>query len=83
MMEKKAVDKNRYKGIVFAVIASILWSTGGLLVKLSNWHPLAISGGRSLIAALVMLVYLRRPKITKSKAQIIGAITYSTTVMFL
>ncbi|NLY66881.1 MAG: DMT family transporter [Tissierellia bacterium] len=81
-MEKKAVDKNRYKGIVFAVIASILWSTGGLLVKLSNWHPLAISGGRSLIAALVMLVYLRRPKITKSKAQIIGAITYSTTVMF-
>lgn len=82
MMEKKAVDKNRYKGIVFAVIASILWSTGGLLVKLSNWHPLAISGGRSLIAALVMLVYLRRPKITKSKAQIIGAITYSTTVMF-
>ncbi|NLX62010.1 MAG: DMT family transporter [Tissierellia bacterium] len=80
-MESKAADKNRYKGIIYVAIASILWSTGGLLIKLSNWNPVALSGARSLISALVMLIYLKRPKITRSKPQILGAITYSATVM--
>ncbi len=80
-LESKAADKNRYKGIIYVAIASILWSTGGLLIKLSNWNPVALSGARSLISALVMLIYLKRPKITRSKPQILGAITYSATVM--
>ena len=65
-----------------AVIASVLWSIGGLLVKLLDWNPVAISGTRSIIAALVLLAYIKKPKITKSKPQILGAIAYSTTVLF-
>ncbi|HHV45375.1 MAG TPA: DMT family transporter [Tissierellia bacterium] len=76
------MENDRYKGIAYVVIASILWSTGGLLIKLSDWNPIAISGSRSLISALIMLAYIKKPKITKSKPQIIGAIAYAATVLF-
>lgn len=81
-MYRKIIENDRYKGIVCVVIASILWSTGGLLIKLSDWNSIAISGSRSLISALIMLAYIKKPKITKSKPQIIGAIAYTATVLF-
>jgi len=79
---KEIIHSSRFKGIMSAVIASVLWSIGGLLVKLLDWNPVAISGARSIIAALVLLAYIKKPKITKSKPQILGAIAYSTTVLF-
>ena len=79
---KEIIHSSRFKGIMSAVIASVLWSIGGLLVKLLDWNPVAISGTRSIIAALVLLAYIKKPKITKSKPQILGAIAYSTTVLF-
>lgn len=81
-MYRKIIENDRYKGIAYVVIASILWSTGGLLIKLSDWNSIAISGSRSLISALIMLAYIKKPKITKSKPQIIGAIAYTATVLF-
>jgi len=82
ILYRKIIENDRYKGIAYVVIASILWSTGGLLIKLSDWNPIAISGSRSLISALIMLAYIKKPKITKSKPQIIGAIAYAATVLF-
>ncbi len=49
----------RIIAILFVVAASLLWSTGGLLIKMVSWHPLAISGMRSGISALVMLLFFR------------------------
>ena len=79
---KEIIHSSRFKGIMLVLIASVLWSIGGLLVKLLDWNPVAISGTRSIIAALVLLAYIKKPKITKSKPQILGAIAYSTTVLF-
>ncbi len=77
----ETVMKNlRVKAMLYLVIASVLWSTGGLLIKLVDWNPVAISGARSGISALLMLVYLRKPiKITKEKG--FGAVFYSATVI--
>ena len=36
------------------VVTALLWSTGGFLVKGIHWHPVAIAGMRSLIAATVI-----------------------------
>lgn len=76
------IKKDRYKGITLAAIASIMWSTGGIFIKLVDWNPVSIAGLRSLVAALVMLVYIRKPKFTKSKPQILGIIAVCTTVLF-
>jgi drug/metabolite transporter (DMT)-like permease len=41
------------QGAVF--LCAVFWSTGGLCIKLIDWHPISIAGGRSFIAALFML----------------------------
>lgn len=69
------------KGILFLVIAALLWSSGGFLIKWVAWNPLAIAGARSLIAAGLMLLYRRRFDFNWSPAQIGGAIAYAATVI--
>jgi drug/metabolite transporter (DMT)-like permease len=71
----------RRRAIIFLVIASVLWSLGGLLIKLVNWNALAIAGMRSAITALVLLIYLGRPRFDWSPAQIGGALAYTCTVI--
>lgn len=70
----------RYKAIVFLALSAILWSFGGLFIKLVSWNPLAIAGLRSFIAVLVLLAYVRHPRFTWSFPQMGGAIAYAVTV---
>lgn len=74
------MKNTRMKAILFLIGASVLWSTGGLLIKLVNWNPVAIAGARSGISALLMLAYLRKP-VHVEKEKVVGAIFYSTTVI--
>ena len=76
-----SLKKDRHKAIILAIVASALWSTGGMFVKLVDWNPVAISGTRSFAAGLVLLLYIKKPKITKSKSQTLGSITYALTVL--
>lgn len=80
-MTEEEVKQTRFKGILLAVMASVLWSIGGILLKLVDWNPIAIAGSRSLISSLVFIAYIGKPKITKSKPQIFGAISYALTVI--
>ena len=63
------------------VITALLWSTGGFLVKSIQWHPVAIAGMRSLIAAAVILIAIRKPELTWSLPQLGGAVCYAGTVI--
>lgn len=51
------------------------------MIKNVDSNPLAISGIRSMIASLVILVALGRPKFTWSLPQIASALSYSATVI--
>ncbi len=62
-------------------IAAILWSTGGFLIKLVSWNPIAIAGMRSAIGALVMLFFVKRPRFHFSFPQLGGALCYSIVVL--
>lgn len=75
------LEASRTKSIFLLLAAAALWSLGGFLVKFVQWNPLAISGARSVIAALVMLAVIGRPRLPKSLPQIIGALAYSATVI--
>jgi drug/metabolite transporter (DMT)-like permease len=72
--------KIRHKAIVFLALSAILWSFGGLFIKLVSWNPMAIAGLRSFIAVLVLLAYVRHPRFTWSFPQMGGAIAYAVTV---
>ena len=43
-------------------ICALLWSTGGIFIKLISWSPLLIAGARSLISAGVLGAYMAYTK---------------------
>ena len=70
----------RSRAIIFLLLSAILWSFGGLFIKLVSWNPVAIAGLRGFIAMVVLIVYVRHPHFKWSFAQIGGAIAYAVTV---
>lgn len=71
----------RGKAIAAVALCALLWSTGGLFIKIVSWNPFALAGVRSLVGGLVILVYLRRPRFTWSFAQIAGALCYAACMI--
>jgi drug/metabolite transporter (DMT)-like permease len=73
------------------LLCATLWSTSGLFIKLVDWHPLQIAGGRSALAALVLLVVKlprtmgRNGNFRRSTADfrytIAGGCTYAATMI--
>ena len=51
-------SNTRYLGTACVLAASLCFSTGGLLMKLIPWNPLAINGVRNAIAAVVIGLYI-------------------------
>ena len=72
---------SRNRAVSALLISVLFFSTSGLLIKLSSWDALALTGARSLIAAVVIWVYLRHPNFTWSRVQVGGAILYTLTVI--
>ncbi len=80
MNSRKTGRDNFYP--VLILMSALCFSTGGILVKLVPWSSMAISSGRSIIAAVLLLVYMkiRRHKFVFNKAMLIGgcAIAFSS-----
>ena len=69
------------KGTLYVLIAAMLFSLGGLCIKLVPWSPLAINGTRNLISAIIIGVYLKiiGHKIVINPAVLFGAVCMSAT----
>lgn len=80
-MVEKSIDKLRLKAIIYIVIAAILLSTGGIILKYVDMNPMAIASSRGLISAIVVWIYLKKPNFTFSKPQVIGAFSYAMMVI--
>jgi drug/metabolite transporter (DMT)-like permease len=50
----------RRKAILFLILAAILWSTAGVLVKALDWGPLSILAGRGIFTSILFMIYMRR-----------------------
>ena len=53
-----ALDTQRGRSILLMALCAVLWSTAGLFIKMIPWNPLVIAGGRSLVAAFVVFIYM-------------------------
>jgi len=69
----------RIHAVWLLVLVTLLWSSGGVLVKLVDWHPLATAGMRSAIAGLVVLAFLRRPRFRFSWSLWGGAVAFAAS----
>ena len=74
--------KKHRQAIGLLVVAAVLWSSSGLLVKIITWQPLSILSGRSLLAAVVFWIFLRRPRLRWTPVQIVGALGYVLAQLF-
>ena len=72
----------RRKATILIMLAAVSWSSGGLFIKLLHWEPFSILSGRSILAAMVFLVYLRRPSIDWTGIQIVGGLGYVGAQLF-
>ena len=64
------------KGIIAILIAAILWSSGGILIKLITLHPMQISFFRGIFAALVFAIIFRK------KAFIFNGMTFVNGIFY-
>jgi drug/metabolite transporter (DMT)-like permease len=60
---------------------TLLWSTGGVLVKWISCDPMTIAGMRSLLAIPMLLLFFRGNRFTWSVAQIGAALCYAANVI--
>ena len=72
---------SRTSAIVMFACTAILWSFGGLMIKMVSLNPIAIASIRSAIAAIMLLIIVGKPKFTWSLPQVGGAISYVLTVL--
>lgn len=69
---------NHSKAVISMCIVAFLWSLAGLNIKLINWSPFAITGGRSILVLILLT-----PVVMHSKHRVItkpvlwGAIFYT------
>jgi drug/metabolite transporter (DMT)-like permease len=66
---------------LLVLAAAVLWSTGGAAIKLCGLSAWQIAGGRSLVAALVLLALAREARGRPSPRILAVAVAYAFTVV--
>lgn len=69
--------KEHNKGIIFILIAAILWSTGGLFIKILPLDAFQISFARSVFAALILIILSGRSSFTINKLVLLNSMFYA------
>jgi drug/metabolite transporter (DMT)-like permease len=70
----------RKKALLIVALVAVLWSSGGVLIKLVSWNPLALAGIRSLIGAVFLLLLPRGRRFDFSPMALAGAIAYAAAL---
>lgn len=75
-MEEKRLER---RGMAMILLCTLMWSISGVLIKSVPWNPLAIAGGRSLIAGTVMALYMRATgvRFVLHRRAVLGALAMS------
>lgn len=70
--------KENARAALLLALTAVLWSSGGLAIKLVDLHPMALTGVRSALSALTLAVLFRgRLGISCSAAGLGGAVGYA------
>jgi drug/metabolite transporter (DMT)-like permease len=77
---------DRWRGQGAVLLCAFLWSTSGLFIKFIDWHPVVISGVRSLVAFLFLwivgIIFPDKGKIKNKPGPLwAGALVYAFTMI--
>ena len=70
--------------MLLMALCAIMWSLGGIFIKLISWNPLLICGVRSVIAALILggYMFVTRTPVNFNKYSFGAGIGLSTSCIF-
>ncbi len=69
---------------LYLVITAVLYSTAGLAFKYVDWHPLVLSGMRSLVILPILGLYMGSFKIRFNRTVLLGAMfSYLSMITFV
>jgi drug/metabolite transporter (DMT)-like permease len=71
---------NKFPPIVFVLLAVLLWSTGGVFIKLTTLDAFAVNLGRSLFAAITVAVFTHRKGLKLDKFTLLTSFLYAGTL---
>ena len=69
------------RGPLLIALTAFLWSFGGVLIKLVPWDAMTIIGVRAALGSIVIIIYMRKPRISFKPSVILGALCMSGTTM--
>ena len=72
---------NRRSAIWLLILTGVIWSTGGFIIKLIPWPPLAIAGLRSGFTTLIIFLYSKPSKFKFGANTWAGALCYALMVI--
>ena len=66
---------------ILLITAALMWSLGGIFIKLVDLNPMGIAGIRSLGAAVVLLIYIKKPRLYWNRYFFAGVLAYTAMVV--
>lgn len=85
MQRQETTDAARRRGTLCVFLAAVLYSIGGLCIKVIPWNGMSINGGRNIVSALVVGLYilLTHHKLKLNRWVLLGAVSVcGTNVLF-
>ncbi len=70
----------RFPPVVLILFAVLLWSTGGLFIKMTTLDAFAVNAGRSLLAALTVAVFTFHKGLRLDKFTLLTSFLYAATL---
>lgn len=76
----KPNQKTNFPPIAFVLLAVLLWSSGGVLIKFTTLDAFTVNFGRSLLAAMTVAVFTRRKGLKLDGFTLLTAFLYAGTL---
>ena len=76
----KQENTSNFPPIAFVVMAVLLWSTGGLFIKLTTLDAFSVNLGRSLFAALTVAAFTYKKGLRIDKFTLLSSLLYAGTL---
>ncbi len=71
---------SKFPPVVLILVAVLLWSTGGLFIKMTTLDAFAVNAGRSLLAALTVAIFTYRKGLKLDKFTLLTSFLYAGTL---
>ena len=73
-------QSKRFPPTVFVLLAVLLWSTGGVFIKLTTLDAFAVNAGRSFFAAITVAVFTYKKGLKLDKFTLLTSFLYAGTL---